>query len=851
MKSVAAQIFVLQWAIVVLLVATGDTLLVLQARHADVQGARDRSLAVASGFAKAPGTAAALRTSHPTAVLEPQALSAQRIAGVDFLTVLDRDGVRVTDPRRNLIGTHAAGDLRRGLSGQSYTEHFQGPPSNAVRAVVPVVAPDGTVVGLVTAGLETTTVAGAFNRGLPVLIAGAVGALALATLGAALVSRRLSRQTHGLGPAEVTRMYEHHAAVLHSVREGVLVFDGDRRLVLANDEGRRLLDLPPDVESRPVRDLGLPPETEGLLAGGRETSDQVVRVGDRMLAVNVRPTGRDGGPPGSVATLRDTTELRALTGRAEAARRRLELLYDAGVRIGSTLDVVRTTEELADLAVPRFADAVTVDLREAVLSGQEPQADPRPAMRRVTARDAVAGHDPEPVGGVVAHPPGTPQARALAEGHAVLATGDGEPGGSLICVPLRARGVVLGLTTFLRRRQSPFTDEDLSPAEELAARAAVCVDNARRYTREHTMAVLLQRSLLPHGLPEQHALDVAHHYVPARTGAGGDWFDVIALPGERVALVVGDVVGHGVHAVATMGRLRTAARNFCALDLPPDDLLAHLDDLVTAIDQENTLAGGQEETISGATVLYAVYDPVTGGCALAGAGHPPPALVAPDGTVSLLDVPANPPLGLGAATVEMCELTLEEGSRLVLYTDGLLRGDGRDTGRGLELLCATLGRAGPGCAATRDAVSAAMIPASPRDDAVLLVAGTRRLGADRVAQWEVPQDPAAVAPARAACMRQLAAWGLDDAAFAAELILSELITNAVRYGQPPITVRLLRDRTLTCEVSDGAGTSPRVRRASALDEGGRGLFLVAQFAQRWGVRYTTNGKVVWSEQPLG
>ncbi len=273
-------------------------------------------------------------------------------------------------------------------AGRSYTEQFEGRPKDSVRAVAPVQDPDGTVIGLVTAGVDLTTVSARLDRELPWVGAGAAGALLLATLGAGLVSRRLNRQTRGLGPAEVTRMYEHHDAVLHAVREGVLVLDGGGgRLVLANDEAHRLLRLPDHAQGQQIGDLRLEPGIAGLLTSGRSASDEVYAVGDRMLAVNQRPTGSDGGPAGSVATLRDTTELQEVAGQAQVAAQRLELLYTAGLRIGTTLDVVRTAEELTEVAVPRFADAATVDVLEPVIDGQEPLPGPSaPAVRRVALR---------------------------------------------------------------------------------------------------------------------------------------------------------------------------------------------------------------------------------------------------------------------------------------------------------------------------------------------------------------------------------------------------------------------------------------------------------------------------------
>ncbi|MEU6253574.1 SpoIIE family protein phosphatase [Streptomyces sp. NPDC047043] len=559
---------------------------------------------------------------------------------------------------------------------------------------------------------------------------------------------------------------------------------------------------------------------------------------------------------------------------AVLARRRLELLHDAGVRIGTTLDVTRTAEELAEVAVPRFADFAAVDLPDAVLRGEEPQTlGGGSALRRVAIR-AVRKQPANlyDVGDTVEYVPSTPQARSLEITQSVMEPVLAEAGGwiaqdpermervlaagvhSLITVPLRARGTTLGVVSFYRsERPAAFEDDDLSLAQELVGRAAICIDNARRYTREHNTALALQRSLLPKGRPEQSAVEVAYRYLPAQAGVGGDWFDVIPLSGARVALVVGDVVGHGLHAAATMGRLRTAVHNFCSLDLPPDDLLTHLDDLVGRLDRgegwavESTQA---DSGIVGATCLYAVYDPVSRRCTLTRAGHPLPAVVAPDGTVEFVDLPSGPPLGLGGVPFETVELELAEGSQLVLYTDGLVEDRLRDIDSGLDRLRTVLAVPGRPPEDTCEAVLDALLPSRPGDDVALLVARTHVLGPERVAQWDLPSDPAVVSRARTAVTRQLSAWGLDGLAFTTELIASELVTNAIRHATGPVQLRLLRDRALICEVSDGSSTSPRLRRARTEDEGGRGLFLVAQLTERWGTRYTPYGKVIWTEQPL-
>ncbi|WP_234353288.1 SpoIIE family protein phosphatase/ATP-binding protein [Streptomyces ardesiacus] len=865
-RSVAGQVFVMNVVIVLLLVVAAAVALVLQVRHDSDTEARNRSVSVAATFANSPGIVEALRGPDPTAVLQPRAEAVRKATDVDFVVVTNPQGVRYTHPRTNRIGKTFVGNIAPALAGKTVTEEIEGTIGPLVQAIVPVKAPDGKVVGLVSAGITTENVGGVADRQLPLVLSAAAVGLALATGGTALVSRRLMRQTHGLGPHEMTRMYEHHDAVLHSVREGVLIVGGEGRLLLANDEARRLLNLPADAEGRHVGALGLPSDLAGLLASGQAATDEVHLVEDRLLAINQRPTDVRGGPAGSVATLRDSTELRALSGRAETARERLDILYAAGVGIGTSLDVTRTAEELAELAVPRFADYVTVDLFDPVLAGGQPD---RAMPLRRTARSGISEDVPlYPVGGQIRYVDSSPQGRTLREGRAVLEPRLGEAPGwqaqdyersaqvvaygvhSLITVPLRAGSLVLGVVSFWRSvKPEPFDEDELALGEELVARAAVSIDNARRYTREHSMAVTLQRSLLPRRLPDQNALDVAYRYLPAQAGVGGDWFDVLPLSGARVALVVGDVVGHGLHAAATMGRLRTAVHNFTALDLPPDELLGLLDELVGRIDQDETADDGTAP-VTGATCLYAIYDPVAGSCVIARAGHPPPALIGPDGTVEFPEVPPGPPLGLGGLPFETTELRLAEGSRLVLYTDGLVEDRAHDIDVGLEHLRRALETAGETPEETCRTVLDARLPDRPGDDIALLVARTRTLGPDQVAEWDVPNDPAAVGEVRSQVTRRLGEWGLDELVFTTELILSELVTNAIRYGGETVQVRVLRDRSLICEVFDSSSTSPHLRYAAMTDEGGRGLFLVAQLAERWGTRYTPAGKVIWAEQPV-
>ncbi|MET8450928.1 SpoIIE family protein phosphatase [Streptomyces sp. NPDC005209] len=878
-RTTAGQVLLLQVVIVVLLVGAAVAAMVLQAAHGALELGRRESVVAAQTFANAPGTAEAMRSHDPTAVLQPRAEEARKRAGVDFVIALNTQGIRYTYPYPREIGKKFVGNFEPALKGRTVVEQAGGPPlpagkGTAVQAVVPVTDAHGKVVGLVSAGITVKNVSAQWLPELPIILGSGAAALALAMAGTTAVARRLRRQTHGMGPTELAQQYEHHDAVLHAVREGVLITDDDGRLLLANDEARRLLGLSADVLGRPVRELGLPEQITGPLSSPGVVTDEVHLVGDRLLAVNKRPTYPQADREGSVVTLRDTTELEAVSGRAEVARERLKLLYEAGVGIGTTLDVGRTAQELADVAAPQFADLVTVDLLDAVLRGWEPTAEGWRHLRRAAIGGEQRMIPVYPVGQLITFSQRTPHMRTLQERRVMLEEDLRQAQGwreqdperarraleyglrALMTVPLWARNVPLGVANFYRTADSPaFEPEDLTFAEELAARAALAIDNARRFTREHAMAVTLQRSLLPRVQPEQDALEVAWRYLPAEAGVGGDWFDVIPLPGARVALVMGDVVGHGLHAAATMGRLRTAVHNFSTLDLPVDEVLGNLDDLVARMDNEehaDDVAEGREgEGVTGATCLYAVYDPVAGVCTMARAGHPEPVVVRPDGTVTCPGVPASTPLGLGGYPFEIAEFSLPEDSQLVLYTDGLVEDRNHDIDVGMEKLRRALDGSGTRTPEeTCQAVIDVLKPEHSSDDIALLVARTRLFPPARVAEWDVPSDAAVVPSVRARCRETMREWGLEETGYATELILSELVTNAIRYGSPPVRVRLLYGRCLICEVADGSGTSPRLRRAATMDEGGRGLFLVAQFAQRWGTRYTTRGKVIWAEQVL-
>ncbi|MFD3453864.1 SpoIIE family protein phosphatase [Streptomyces sp. NPDC058691] len=563
------------------------------------------------------------------------------------------------------------------------------------------------------------------------------------------------------------------------------------------------------------------------------------------------------------------------------ARERLAVLSHAGTRLGSTLDVMQAGQELADLAVPLLADHVAVDLEQSISYGEGSPVrigatgKHLPGLRRAGLASIRQGVPESPWlrGEPVSVPAVSPFTDVLHAGKSllepVLDTASGtwvdkvpelahrvrEQGvHSIMIVPIRARRALLGVALFVRTTDpAPFHEVDLLLAEELVGRAAQSLNNARQYARKHTVALTLQRHLLPRRLTGGTAVETASRYLPADMdhGVGGDWFDVIPLSGARVALVVGDVIGHGLHAAATMGRLRTAVQTLADMELPPDELLAHLDDTVQRLGEEGGDLPDQTPAVAGATCLYAVYDPATRRCTMARAGHPPPAVIDPQGRVSYPDLPTGAPLGVGLGDpFESVELELAEGSVLALYTDGLIETRDHDIDEGMHRLGIALAQPGRSLEELCDTATRTLPDQAPCDDITLLLVRARSLSSSRVASWSLPGDQSAVSGARNLAARQLREWGLEGLVDATTLIVSELVTNAVRHGTGQIGLRLIRHQVLTCEVSDAGPCTPRPRRARATDENGRGLFLVTNLSRRWGSRSVPGGKVVWAEQAL-
>ncbi|GLY74420.1 hypothetical protein Airi01_026870 [Actinoallomurus iriomotensis] len=596
-------------------------------------------------------------------------------------------------------------------------------------------------------------------------------------------------------------------------------------------------------------------------------------------AVNVSVTARlpfaayFGTPPSPEQRItkvgeprRATAPVRALD--RSAAQERLDFLNDAGSRIVDTLDPVQTAAALCTALVPRFADFADVQLLESIVSDQElppltPDESPT-AVRVAVSHDDAYGRwdDLVPRDEKLRLPAATPFTQSLLTGHSVsvpkvserfarrmsarFADRDFRPllqGRALLVSPLIARGTALGNLTLLRRPDRPAFDQfDVAMVEELCRRAAVCVDNGRLYRRESRAARELQKTMLPDAPPVVAGAQICYRYVPANEAVrvGGDWFDAIPLPGGRLALVVGDVMGHGMTSAAIMGQFRTAVRTLAAQDLPPGRLLRQLDDLARRLGDEYI-----------ATCIYVVYDPVARRCEVANAGHLPPVLVSPFGDSELLDVPSGAPIGVGGVAFETAEFEVEDDSQFVLCTDGLVerRGQAIDVGlaalreylsgppQPLESVCQTLI---DGFGANR-----------PRDDDIALLAVRfKGIPKDDVISWTFDALPVRVRHSRELVREALATWGLTELADTVELLVSELVTNAVRHGAGDIGLRLIRTDSLLCEVRDDGHELPALRRADVTAENGRGLQLVTALAERWGTQRTPTGKVVWFEQSL-
>ncbi|MFF9816201.1 SpoIIE family protein phosphatase [Streptomyces sp. NPDC014006] len=575
-------------------------------------------------------------------------------------------------------------------------------------------------------------------------------------------------------------------------------------------------------------------------------------------------------------------------GRPTPMRRdgdRLRFVGAATRRIARGLDLDEIVMGLCRATVPTFSDAILVYLRDPLPVGDERPMGPvvlrlRRTDRIPEDRDTEGGFAPLPQsqqpepweladlasvtaelcevrpGGALAEVlrgvrpvfADAPAARAAlpdllgAGGDLVIPSGQ-----RAILAPLRGRRRVIGAAVFLRRPDRiAFETDDLLVAAQLATHSALGIDKAVLYGREAYIADELQRTMLPETLPRPTGVRLASRYLPAAETArvGGDWYDAIPLPGSRVALVVGDVMGHSMTSAAIMGQLRTTAQTLAGLDLPPQEVLHHLDEQAQRLGTDRM-----------ATCLYAVYDPVSHRITIANAGHPPPVLLHLGGEAEVLRVPAGAPIGVGGVDFEAVELDAPAGATLLLYTDGLVESRLRDVWTGIEQLreklAATAALTGPDhpppLEALCDEVLDMLGPGDRDDDIALLAARFDGIAPSDVAYWFLEPEDAAPGKARRLARRQLERWGLEEHIDSVQLLVSEVVTNAVRYASRPVTLRLLRTDVLRCEVGDDVPQLPRLRQARATDEGGRGLYLVNRMARRWGATRLSTGKVVWFE----
>ncbi|MFG2696980.1 SpoIIE family protein phosphatase [Kitasatospora sp. NPDC051984] len=701
-----------------------------------------------------------------------------------------------------------------------------------------------------------------------------------------------------LTEAAALRAVERDLAVRDALFEqsplGIAVLDTDLRYTAVNRTLAEMNNLPAEAhigrttgETMPERSTDeITALQRQVLATGEPVIDVTLaspnsgRGGYRSISFS-RMTDRAGRVLGISGTAMDVTERYRAVAKVEGARRRLSLLNEFGSRVGDLLDASMIAQELAGAVVPRLADYAAVILLQAVAHGDDlPRhghdrrtsllqlgvagVEDGPAVETMLRRSARITFEDDSVFGRVLRR-GVPELLTGAELEALSFPGDPKVEAardlgihSRLVVPLRARGIVIGLLVVSRAGyREGFDRDDLAFTVELADRAGSSLDNARLYARERTAALTLQRTLLPQQVPQPAGVEVAYRYVPGSSGTevGGDWFDVIPLPGERTALVVGDVMGHGLRAAATMGRLRTAVRVLAALDLAPEVVLRHVHELA------DDLAQGPDEALL-ATCVYAVFDPARRNLTVTKAGHIPPVLVVPGadaeparsggplpgGAGQVLDLPSGAPLGVGGVPFESIEMEIPDGSLLALCTDGLVESRDKDLDVGLGRLISVLEQPYASIQQACEAVLDTMEQGREPDDVALLLA---RLGRERedapTAGWTLPAEPTAVSRARRLVRHTLADWGVEALTDTAELLVSELVTNAVRYASAPIGVRLTLGEVLLVEISDPLPDPPRERHASAGDEGGRGLELVRRLALRWGTRAEGLGKVVWFE----
>jgi serine phosphatase RsbU (regulator of sigma subunit)/anti-sigma regulatory factor (Ser/Thr protein kinase) len=641
-------------------------------------------------------------------------------------------------------------------------------------------------------------------------------------------------------------------SALRYMSDGFLSVDRDWRVTFANVKAERLLGSSSDLTGRLIWDLLMVHRVPGLetrcrnAAGATTPTNFDVEWPDtgRWYRVRLVPV-----PDGLAGYFTDITEAHAREVEQAAAERaatersaRIQDLASALAEAVTSLDIV---DAVAERVLPPFgASGLIIQVVDGgrmrvvgslgysrafldLIDGPVPDLAP--------SAEALRGHRPCFISTAEEYVRRYP---SLADTLTVCGKQ------SWAYLPLVVSGQLVGLCVVSFDRPRRLSDAERALLTTLSGLIAQALERARLFDVEHARAQALQRALLPQQLPDLPAVAAAARYLPAGPGmdVGGDWYDVIPLSADRVALVIGDVMGHGLPEAVIMGRLRTAVQTLSDLEMPPDEVLAHLNDVVCGLGDDSFV-----------TCLYAIYDPTAGTCTLARAGHPPPAVVRPDGSVSFVEADGDPPLGVAGPPFSVAELRVPHDGLLVFYTDGLIDSASPDPDTGMSRLAELLrSHHADGLDQICESVTATMLPDDHQraDDAALLVARVRATARDAIATWALPADPQAAGTARQHVRDQLTSWRLEELTTTTEMIASELVANVVRHAKGPVRLRLLRSQNLVCEVSDGSLTTPRIRRTSWTDEGGRGLQLIAALCDRWGTRQMTTGKVIWTEQPL-
>ncbi|WP_104531082.1 SpoIIE family protein phosphatase [Streptomyces specialis] len=639
------------------------------------------------------------------------------------------------------------------------------------------------------------------------------------------------------------------ARALRHMTDGFLAVGRDWRIEFVNATGETLLGSPGSLVGRLLWDIPVVREVPDLEERGRRAVEEGQPGGfdvrwpgtDRWYHLRLVPV-----PDGLTLYITDITERRLREAAQKAAAERAALVAQLTRHLAEAVTVQDVVNAVARSVLPTFGASGLVvfalendRLNVVGITGYPPGFPDRihgqPAAGTTPLSEALRTRTPLFIESAEAYAARYPET-------VDLAAAGGKQAWAFLPLSLSGRDIGGAVVSFDRPHR--LEDDERTLLTALSGLIAQALERASLYEDATKRARALQRALLPRALPSLPAVTSAARYLPAGQGTevGGDWYDVIPLSADRVALVIGDVMGHGMSEAATMGRLRTAVRTLSDLELTPEEVLAHLNDIVADLGEDRF-----------ATCLYGVYDPVDGHFCYASAGHPPPAVAHADGTVAYPELIPNPPLGVAAPPFDITATRVPDGGLLVLYTDGLVESPERDIDDGMSALAGILrtGRT-TDLDALCETVTSALLPADhgTSDDAALLIARTHRLAPEDVASWPLPDDPVAAGPARDHIRAQLAARHLEDLEMTTELLASELVGNVVRHAKGPIRLRLLRSRTLICEVSDGSLTTPHIRHTSTVDEGGRGLQLVAAMAQRWGTRHTPEGKCIWTEQQI-